>query len=136
MVAYDAYILGTCFLGVGIYTLAKPARAYEMFGIPASKPRPQDPKEVNVAENEPVLRAPFLLYKAGRDISVGALFFVFEYQGKNSAVGALLAITSVLNLVDGILVWVKGGRKGRQKAWNHWVALPANAVLAWKKLAI
>ena len=135
MVAYDAYMLGTCFLGTGIYTLAKPTCAYDMFGIPAPKPSTQDPKEINIPENKPPLLSPFLLYKAGRDISVGALFFAFEYQGNNSAVGALMAVTCVLNLVDGILVWVKGGEKGHQKAWNHWIALPANAFLAWKKLA-
>lgn len=102
-----AYLLGVPLVFVGLSALRKPVPAHEMFGVPSTVPKDGV--------------SPFLYAKALRDVALGLACLGLQYQGNDSAVTAIMAVSVMVGIGDGCIVWSSGGDGLRHKAWGHWV---------------
>ncbi|KAK7927440.1 hypothetical protein PG985_004438 [Apiospora marii] len=120
------YVLGSCFLGLGIMGLVSPAQAELAFPVRRNddeEEEKQDSSNVHPAARGSsitrVLRA-HLYSKAGRDLVFGLSFFALQYQGNMRAIVALEGLVTIVGFVDGLAVWVYGAKEARPLAWSYW----------------
>ncbi|KAK8042379.1 hypothetical protein PG994_012862 [Apiospora phragmitis] len=117
------YILGSCFLGLGIMGLVSPAQAEIAFPVRQEEDE-KEPSDVHPASRgsriKSVLRA-HLYSKAGRDLVFGLSFFALQYQGNMRAIVALEGLVTIVGFVDGFAVWKYGAEDVRPLAWSYWV---------------
>lgn len=129
-----AYIMGTAMVGLGLFGLNFPVRAYEFFGLPlspvtAAKAAEKTHPAAQTADRSP---SPFLYAKAARDLGIGLTFIALQAQGYDDAVTTFGGVCLVVGLLDGWIVWQHGGEL-QSKAWGHWLPSVAFAGLfAWR----
>lgn len=71
-------ILGSSFVGLGLYRLFTPQDAYRLFGLPLPP--------TSTPGSEP---SPFIYANGGRDLTIGLAYFLFATQRNHEAVRAL-----------------------------------------------
>ncbi|KAK7958603.1 hypothetical protein PG988_013451 [Apiospora saccharicola] len=119
------YVLGSCFLGLGIMGLVSPAQAELAFPVRQNEDDGEEEDSSNVhpaargSGITRVLRA-HLYSKAGRDLVFGLSFFALQYQGNMRAVVALEGLVTIVGFVDGFAVWKYGAEEARPLAWSYW----------------
>ncbi|KAK7997426.1 hypothetical protein PG989_005466 [Apiospora arundinis] len=120
------YILGSCFLGLGIIGLVSPSQAEIAF--PVRQEEEDDVKDsaesIHPASRGGKIRevlTAHLYSKAGRDLVFGLSFFALQYQGNMRAVVALEGLVTLVGFVDGFAVWKYGADDARPLAWSYWI---------------
>ncbi|KAK8080266.1 hypothetical protein PG997_008084 [Apiospora hydei] len=118
------YVLGSCFLGLGIMGIISPAQAELAFPVRRDEEKDEEePSNVHPAARgltiTRVLRA-HLYSKAGRDLVFGLSFFALQYQGSMRAVVALEGLVTIVGFVDGFAVWKYGAEDAKPLAWSYW----------------
>ena len=64
-----------------------------------------------------------LIYLKGiRELTYGICLIALQYQGYDAAVTTFGGVLALAGLGDGLLVWFRGGRDLRHKAFGHWAA--------------
>ncbi|KAK8010934.1 hypothetical protein PG990_009899 [Apiospora arundinis] len=91
------YILGSCFLGLGIIGLVSPSQAEIAF-------------PVRQEEEDDVKDSAESIHPASRG-----------YQGNMRAVVALEGLVTLVGFVDGFAVWKYGADDARPLAWSYWI---------------
>ena len=79
-------ILGSSFVGLGLYRLFSPREAYGLFGLPLPPS--------SIPGSEP---SPFIYANGGRDLTIGLAYFLFAGQRNHEAVKALTLACIVRN---------------------------------------
>ncbi|KAI3543493.1 hypothetical protein CSPX01_06149 [Colletotrichum filicis] len=123
---YPSYVLGTGLTFIGLLGFVRPLAIYDAFGI--ARPLSAEAEAFSYA-------------KSARDLATGLLFLGLEtYQegsGNEDAVTALLAVTSLVGIMDWWIVRTMGGKGGRGdggKALTHLgsgVVLGSFAICRW-----
>ena len=135
-----SYALGTAFVGLGLYPFIRrtplpyigqplPLLTKDEFSLTAAKATAQGDEMSELVDS--LLRA-----KGSRDIAIGLLFLSHEGHGDDMAVGTLMMLVGLVDVVDGVGMWWRGGEEGRKKAVSHWVSGVTMAVLSWRKLGL
>src|SRR5262245_58359453 len=101
-----SYLLGTAFIGIGLSSFLQPLSAHTIFGVPAPAPTPAPAPGITASKSpEASTRSPgvspFVFAKAARDVAIGVLFFAFQLQGDDAAVGTLMVGATAVGVLDG-----------------------------------
>ncbi|KAK8105609.1 uncharacterized protein PG998_003915 [Apiospora kogelbergensis] len=118
------YILGSCFLGLGIIGLVSPSQAEIAFPVRQHDDDMKEQDNVHPAARGGKIRevlTAHLYSKAGRDLVFGLSFFALQYQGNMRAVVALEGLVTLVGFVDGFSVWKYGAEDARPLAWSYWI---------------
>ncbi|KIN09028.1 hypothetical protein OIDMADRAFT_16805 [Oidiodendron maius Zn] len=91
-------ILGSSFVGLGLYRLFSPREAYRLFGLPLPPS--------SIPGSEP---SPFIYANGGRDLTIGLAYFLFAGQRNHEAIRALTLTCIVAANVDAYVTWRYGG---------------------------
>ncbi|KAL3457005.1 hypothetical protein BJX64DRAFT_269615 [Aspergillus heterothallicus] len=119
--APTATILGTSMLGLGIYRVLAPRKAYALFGLPLPQP--------------PLGPSPFIYSAAGRDLALGMAYLLLVVQKNTEGLRALVAATAIAAQVDAATVFMHG--ESEYGGWTgKWVGHAFGGVVlglvAWK----
>ncbi|KAL2106966.1 hypothetical protein VUR80DRAFT_5892 [Thermomyces stellatus] len=135
-----SYALGTAFVGIGLYTFIRP-NPLPYIGQPGplltkDESRLTAAKTTAQGDDMSELVDSLLRAKGTRDIAIGLLFLSHEGHGDDMAVGTLMMLVGLVDVMDGVGMWWRGGEEGRKKAVAHWVSGITMAVLSWRKLGL
>lgn len=109
-----AVLGGLAFLAIGIAALAAPKTSSEQYGLPSTEPY-----------------ALALVRALGaRDLVLGLIVLFFVVAGPRSAVGAVLALSVIVAVADGLIVYRERGRAAAKNLVTHGVGGLA-LVVAW-----
>jgi len=141
-----SYILGTAFIGLGIYPFIRRAplpiigQPLPLFSTDEAAIKKSSTAlaatEDHAASDLDSLINLLLRQKGSRDIALGFLFLSHEGHGDDMAVGVLMSMVGAVDLVDAVEMWRRGGEEGQRKALGYLASGAVMIVLAWKKLGL
>ncbi len=130
-----SYVLGAGCFALTLHGLASPKAEYGRFGLPLERPKPRPVSSSTAQSSSPGdddgIVSPLIHLKGLREFAVSISIIALQYQGNESVVTTILAVTSILGLGDGIIVWVYGGKGRQNKVWGHWSAFIGLLSWAW-----
>lgn len=119
-----AYAIGTATLLLALHCFLRPRQEYGRFGLPLEN------AQTNAKTQS---HSPFIFIKGSRELICGLTLIVLQYQGNVNAITSFVAILSTAGLIDGLVVWFKGGQEFKHKAFGHFLAFVfAGSWAAWR----
>ena len=136
-----SYALGTAFIGLGLYPFLRrsplpyigqplPLLAKDEANLTLRSAEKQGQDDMAQLVDS------LLQAKGTRDVAIGLLFLGHEGHGDDMATGTLMMLVGIVDVVDGVGMWWRGGEEGRRKAVAHWVGGVMMVVLSWRKLGL
>ncbi|SPO05522.1 uncharacterized protein DNG_08209 [Cephalotrichum gorgonifer] len=132
------YVLGTVFVGIGVYPFLR--RSHLPYPLPLlAKDEATINAAVKTTENKDEVSElidALLRSKGGRDVAIGLTFLAHEAHGDEMAVGTLMMLAGLVDLVDGVGLWWRGGEEGRKTAVTQCVCGVTMVVMSWRRLGL
>ena len=122
-----AYLLGTACIGRGVMAILAPRDEYAHMGLslePAHAPvnhTTSTKPDSSFSTTSLGSVSPLMYIKGIREITFGLTLNVLQHQGQHVAVTLFASILCFTRLADGAVVWLRGGRELRYRAWGHWL---------------
>ncbi|CAI4211688.1 unnamed protein product [Parascedosporium putredinis] len=119
-----SYILGTAFIGLGIYP----------FFTRSPLPFVGQPLSLLSTDEATIKKSTARL--GSRDIALGFLFLSHEGHGDDMAVGVLMSMVGIVDIVDAVSMFKRGGDESRRKALGYVASGAVMLVMSWQKLGL
>lgn len=143
-----SYILGTAFIGLGIYPFFTRS-PLPFVGQPLSLLSTDEATikkstalasvsgtEDTASSDLDSLINLLLRQKGSRDIALGFLFLSHEGHGDDMAVGVLMSMVGIVDIVDAVSMFKRGGDESRRKALGYVASGAVMLVMSWQKLGL
>lgn len=101
------YILGTAFIGLGLFPLVSLERTRHNFGVPLPTYNPANTVKSSASKGQEQPESPenagnaYVFSRAGRDAVIGAMFVYLQWRQDQAGMAALVGLLSIGAVADG-----------------------------------